>query len=83
MPRKLLFCASAMTVGLLWSVPQVASQVFVDTPIAECIERDPKGLYAKARAGQLVLGHIRDGILQVVTHSQPELSHALQPIPGR
>jgi len=28
-------------------------EVFVDTPIAECIERDPKGLYAKARAGQL------------------------------
>jgi bifunctional enzyme CysN/CysC len=28
-------------------------EVFVDTPIGECIERDPKGLYAKARAGQL------------------------------
>jgi bifunctional enzyme CysN/CysC len=28
-------------------------EVFVDTPIAACIERDPKGLYAKARAGQL------------------------------
>lgn len=25
--------------------------VFVDTPIEDCIERDPKGLYAKAKAG--------------------------------
>jgi bifunctional enzyme CysN/CysC len=29
-------------------------EVFVDTPIAECIKRDPKGLYAKARAGTIV-----------------------------
>jgi len=28
-------------------------EVFVDTPIADCMQRDPKGLYAKARAGQL------------------------------
>ena len=28
-------------------------EVFVDTPIEECIERDPKGLYAKAQAGQI------------------------------
>ena len=28
-------------------------EVFVDTPIEDCIERDPKGLYAKAQAGQL------------------------------
>jgi bifunctional enzyme CysN/CysC len=28
-------------------------EVFVDTPIALASERDPKGLYAKARAGQL------------------------------
>ena len=26
-------------------------EVFVDTPLAECERRDPKGLYAKARAG--------------------------------
>ena len=26
-------------------------EVFVDTPIDECMRRDPKGLYAKARAG--------------------------------
>ncbi len=25
--------------------------MFVDTPIEECIRRDPKGLYAKAKAG--------------------------------
>jgi len=28
-------------------------EVFVDTPLEECERRDPKGLYAKARAGQL------------------------------
>ncbi|WP_448208688.1 adenylyl-sulfate kinase [Azospirillum sp. sgz302134] len=26
-------------------------EVFVDTPLEECMRRDPKGLYAKARAG--------------------------------
>ena len=26
-------------------------EIFVDTPLAECERRDPKGLYAKARAG--------------------------------
>jgi bifunctional enzyme CysN/CysC len=29
-------------------------EVFVDTPLEECERRDPKGLYAKARAGSLV-----------------------------
>jgi adenylyl-sulfate kinase len=28
-------------------------EVFVDTPLDVCEQRDPKGLYAKARAGQL------------------------------
>ena len=28
-------------------------EIFVDTPIEECIRRDPKGLYAKAQAGQI------------------------------
>jgi bifunctional enzyme CysN/CysC len=27
--------------------------VFIDTPLEECIRRDPKGLYAKARAGDI------------------------------
>lgn len=30
-------------------------EVFVDTPIDECERRDPKGLYAKARRGELRL----------------------------
>jgi bifunctional enzyme CysN/CysC len=29
-------------------------EVFVDTPLEECERRDPKGLYARARAGELV-----------------------------
>jgi len=28
-------------------------EVFVDTPLAECEQRDPKGLYRKARAGEI------------------------------
>ena len=28
-------------------------EVFVDTPVAECERRDPKGLYARARAGEI------------------------------
>ncbi|MBB3268213.1 bifunctional enzyme CysN/CysC [Azospirillum sp. OGB3] len=28
-------------------------EVFVDTPLEECVRRDPKGLYAKAQAGSL------------------------------
>ena len=28
-------------------------EVFVDTPLAICEQRDPKGLYAKARAGEI------------------------------
>lgn len=28
-------------------------EVYVDTPLSVCEERDPKGLYAKARAGEL------------------------------
>jgi bifunctional enzyme CysN/CysC len=33
--------------------PTAFLEIFVDTPIAECIRRDPKGLYAKARAGRI------------------------------
>ncbi len=35
-------------------VPGEFHEVFVDTPIDECERRDVKGLYAKARRGQLV-----------------------------
>jgi bifunctional enzyme CysN/CysC len=28
-------------------------EVFVDTPIEQCEQRDPKGLYARARAGEI------------------------------
>jgi bifunctional enzyme CysN/CysC len=33
--------------------PDEFVEIFVDTPLEECIERDPKGLYAKARAGTI------------------------------
>ncbi len=31
--------------------PTAFLEIYVDTPIEECIRRDPKGLYAKAKAG--------------------------------
>ena len=33
--------------------PNEFVEIFVDTPIEECVQRDPKGLYAKAHTGQL------------------------------
>ena len=33
------------------AAPHQFIEVFVDTPLDECIRRDPKGLYAKAKAG--------------------------------
>jgi len=35
------------------AAPHPFIEVFVDTPIEECIRRDPKGLYAKAQSGGL------------------------------
>jgi bifunctional enzyme CysN/CysC len=35
------------------AAPHQFIEIFVDTPIGECIRRDPKGLYAKARAGAI------------------------------
>jgi bifunctional enzyme CysN/CysC len=35
------------------AAPHPVVEIFVDTPIAECMRRDPKGLYAKAGAGAL------------------------------
>jgi bifunctional enzyme CysN/CysC len=33
--------------------PTAFLEIFVDTPLDECIRRDPKGLYAKAKAGSI------------------------------
>jgi bifunctional enzyme CysN/CysC len=35
------------------TAPTAFLEIFVDTPLEECMRRDPKGLYAKARAGRL------------------------------
>src|SRR5260370_36319169 len=35
------------------AAPHPFIEIFVDTPIDECIRRDPKGLYAKAGAGAI------------------------------
>jgi bifunctional enzyme CysN/CysC len=36
------------------SAPATFLEIFVDTPLDECVHRDPKGLYAKAKAGKIV-----------------------------
>jgi bifunctional enzyme CysN/CysC len=35
------------------TAPTPFFEIFVDTPIDECMRRDPKGLYAKAKAGRI------------------------------
>jgi bifunctional enzyme CysN/CysC len=35
------------------TAPTPFFEIFVDTPLDECIRRDPKGLYAKAKTGRL------------------------------
>ena len=35
------------------AAPHSFIEVFIDTPLDECIRRDPKGLYAKAKAGAI------------------------------
>jgi bifunctional enzyme CysN/CysC len=35
------------------AAPTAFLEIFVDTPLDECIRRDPKGLYAKAKAGRI------------------------------
>src|SRR5215813_4091617 len=35
------------------TAPAAFFEIFVDTPLDECIRRDPKGLYAKAKAGKI------------------------------
>jgi bifunctional enzyme CysN/CysC len=46
-------------------------EVFVDTPVEECVRRDPKGLYAKARAGLIKSFTGLDGEYEPPT--QPEI----------
>ena len=49
-------------------------EVYVDTPLEECIRRDPKGLYAKAKAGQLNNFTGIDSIYEPPEHPELTLS---------
>ncbi len=51
-------------------------EVFVDTPLELCEQRDPKGLYAKARAGELV------GMTGVDDPYEPPVNPELRVEPG-
>ena len=45
-------------------------EVFVDTPLAICEQRDPKGLYRRARAGQVPLFTGIDSPYEVPEHAE-------------
>ena len=48
-------------------------EVFVDTPLAVCEARDPKGLYKKARAGELENFTGIDSIYEAPSHPEVTL----------
>ena len=51
-------------------------EVFIDTPLALCEERDPKGLYQKARAGEIA------NFTGISAPYEPPLEPALRLAPG-
>ncbi len=51
-------------------------EVFVDTPIETCEQRDPKGLYAKARAGEITGFTGIDDPYEAPTHPDLRLAPA-------
>lgn len=54
-------------------------EVFVDTPLAECERRDPKGLYAKARAGAIANFTGIDAPYEAPEHAEIVLQGGAQP----
>jgi bifunctional enzyme CysN/CysC len=61
-------------------------EVFVDTPLEECERRDPKGLYAKARAGEITdltgVGSPYEAPENPELRTDPELELAVRQILG-
>ncbi|MEM6052564.1 adenylyl-sulfate kinase [Erwinia sp. P7711] len=55
-------------------------EVFVDTPLAICEARDPKGLYKKARAGELLNFTGIDAVYEAPEQAELHLDGA-QPVP--
>ncbi|HVB92132.1 MAG TPA: adenylyl-sulfate kinase [Acidimicrobiales bacterium] len=56
------------------------AEVFLDTPLEECERRDPKGLYARARAGQLPFFTGIDATYEVPEHAELVLRPSSGPI---
>jgi bifunctional enzyme CysN/CysC len=55
-------------------------EVFVDTPLEECERRDPKGLYARARAGDLPGFTGVDGAYERPAHPEVTLHPLEEPV---
>jgi bifunctional enzyme CysN/CysC len=61
-------------------------EVFVDTPLEECERRDPKGLYAKARAGEITdltgVGSPYEAPASPALTTDPDLETAVRQVLG-
>ena len=75
-PRRARGCARAC------STSGEFIEVFVDTPLDECERRDVKGLYAKARGGQLPNFTGIDSPYEAPEHPEVHL-HDQRPVGGR
>ena len=57
-------------------------EVFVDTPLEECERRDPKGLYAKARAGEIKGFTGIDAPYEPPAHPELRIDTSATDVPG-
>ncbi|MGH7052993.1 MAG: adenylyl-sulfate kinase [Stellaceae bacterium] len=56
------------------AAPAAFLEIFIDTPLDECIRRDPKGLYAKAKAGRIAHFTGLDSPYEPPPHPELQLS---------
>jgi bifunctional enzyme CysN/CysC len=62
--------------------PHPLLEVFIDTPLALCEARDPKGLYARARRGEIKLISGIDAPFEAPQHAHLRIDGAQQDVPG-
>ncbi|MFT6986401.1 MAG: adenylylsulfate kinase [Psychromonas sp.] len=55
-------------------------EVFVDTPLAICEQRDPKGLYKKARAGEIKNFTGIDSVYEAPKSAEIRVENGVQPL---
>jgi len=60
--------------------PDEFIEIFIDTPLAECERRDPKGLYKKARSGEIKHFTGIDSYYQIPNHAELTINAGKYPI---